>query len=194
MNDNFWTVIKIVAAIAATILIYNFLDPDSSIEFNSFSNIDTSIEKLGEILSASIEDRDARREAELEFNEFSDMVIEGEIAPEEFEEIASSILNMRMSEISETDERNQAIIRQLRRAQFSSNVIAESQEELDVKLESIALKIKDLTTFQEEYYGHFLHSDMLADLKNAPEVPEVIEQNTVEMVKVCNCNEKKIYG
>ena len=182
MNDNFWTAIKIVAAIAVTFLIYDFLDPDSSTKINNFSNIDNSIEKLGYILSASINDRDTRKEAELEFKEFSELVTEGEISPDKFEDIASSILNMRMSEISETVERNQAIIRDLKRARATSFFIDESPEELEIKLETIAIKIKDLTTFQEDYYAHFLYSDMLADLKNFPEEPEINETIIIEMM------------
>ena len=182
MNDNFWTGLKIVAAVAATFLIYDFLDPDYSDKINSLTHIDTSIEKLENILSASIEDRGARKEAEFEFKEFSDMVVEGEISPDKFEDIASSILNMRMNKNSEADERNQAIIRELKRAQVTSSFIIESPEELEGILDSIAIRINNLTTFQEDYYRHFLHSDELADLKISAEGPENVEPNIVEIV------------
>lgn len=182
MNDNFWTVLKIVVAVGATILVYKFLDSGSSVEIKNFSLIDTSIEKLGEILSASIEDNDARREAKLEFKEFSDLVMEGEIAPDEIEDIASSILNMRMRKTPDISKSTKEIIRALKRARATSSFIEESPEELAVILDSIAVKINNLTIFQEEYYQRFLHSEYLTDLKVSAETPWLIESDKIQVV------------
>jgi len=182
MNDRIWAGLKIVAAVAATLLVYNFLDSGSSIEINKSSLIDSSIEKLGEILSSSIEDFDARKEAELEFKEFSDLVTEGEISPDELEDIASSILNMRMVKSSDVRKSSKEIIRELKRVRATSSFIIESPEELELKLDSIAVKIKDLTTFQEEYYQQFFLSEKLADLKNTGEIPEIAESNEFQIL------------
>ena len=182
MNDNFWTLIKIVVAVGATLLVYKFLDSGSSVEIKNFSLIDISIEKLGEILSASIEDNDARREAKLEFKEFSDLVMEGEIAPDEIEDIASSILNMRMRKNPDISKSTKEIIRALKRARATSSFIEESPEELAVILDSIAVKINNLTIFQEEYYQRFLHSEYLTDLKVSAETPGLIESDKIQVV------------
>ena len=182
MNDNFWTLIKIVVAVGATLLVYKFLDSGSSVEIKNFSLIAISIEKLGEILSASIEDNDARREAKLEFKEFSDLVMEGEIAPDEIEDIASSILNMRMRKNPDISKSTKEIIRALKRARATSSFIEESPEELAVILDSIAVKINNLTIFQEEYYQRFLHSEYLTDLKVSAETPGLIESDKIQVV------------
>jgi len=182
MNDNFWTVLKILAAVGATLFVYKFLDSGSTIERNDFSLIDTSIEKLGEILYASIEDNDARREAKLEFKEFSYLVVEGEIAPDKIEDIASTILNMRMRKNPDNRKSTEDIIRALKRARATSSFIVESSEELEVKLDSIAVKINNLTTFQEEYYHRFFHSEYLTDLKISAELPEHIELDDIQVV------------
>lgn len=182
MNDNFWTLLKIVVAVGATLLVYKFLDSGSSVEIKNFSLIDISIEKLGEILSASIEDNDARREAKLEFKEFSDLVMEGEIAPDEIEDIASSILNMRMRKPPDISKSTKEIIRALKRARATSSFIEESPEELAVILDSIAVKINNLTIFQEEYYQRFLHSEYLTDLKVSAETPGLIESDKIQVV------------
>lgn len=182
MNDNFWTLLKIVVAVGATLLVYKFLDSGSSVEIKNFSLIDISIEKLGEILSASIEDNDARREAKLEFKEFSDLVMEGEIAPDEIEDIASSILNMRMRKNPDISKSTKEIIRALKRARATSSFIEESPEELAVILDSIAVKINNLTIFQEEYYQRFLHSEYLTDLKVSAETPGLIESDKIQVV------------
>lgn len=182
MNDNFWTLLKIVVAVGATLLVYKFFDSGSSVEIKNFSLIDTSIEKLGEILSASIEDNDARREAKFEFKEFSDLVMEGEIAPDEIEDIASSILNMRMRKTPDISKSTKEIIRALKRARATSSFIEESPEELAVILDSIAVKINNLTIFQEEYYQRFLHSEYLTDLKVSAGTPGLIESDKIQVV------------
>ena len=182
MNDNFWTVLKIVAAVGATFLVYEFLGSGSSIEINNFSLIDSSIEKLGDILSASIEDNDARREARIEFKEFSNLVSEGEIAPDEIEIIASSILNMRMRKDSEIGNSAKEIIKALKRAQATSSFIVESPEVLETKLDSIAIKIDNLTIFQEEYYQRFFHSENLSDLNKSTESSDNIRSEEIQVV------------
>jgi len=182
MKENFWTVLKIAAAVGATLLVYEFLDSGSSIEITNLSPIDFSIEKLGEILSASIEDFAARKEAELEFKEFSDLVTVREISPDELEDIASSILNLRMVKSSDVHKSSKEIIRALKRARATSSFIVESPEELEIKLDSIAIKINNLTSFQEEYYRQFLHLENLVDLKDPSEIPDVSEVNKVQVV------------
>ena len=182
MNDNFWTVLKIVAAVGATFLVYDILDSGSSVEIDKFSLIDSSIEKLGDILSASIEDNDARREARSEFEDFSDLVSEGEISPDKIEEIASSILNLRMRKDSEVGRGAKEIIRIIRRARATSSFIVESTEELEVKLDSIAIRINNLRAFQEEYYQRFLHSKDLTDMKNFHEQSEIKELDKIQIV------------
>ena len=182
MNNNFWTVLKIIAAVGATILVYEFLDSGSSIEIDKFSLMDSSIEKLGDILSASIEDNDVRREARIEFKEFSDLVSEGEIGPDEIENIASSILNMRMRKDSEIGNSAKEIIKALKRAQATSSFIVESPEALETKLDSIAIKIDNLTIFQEEYYQRFFHSENLSDLNKSTEPSESIRSDEIQVV------------
>ncbi len=182
MNDNFWTLLKIVAAVGVTFLVYEILDSGSSAETDNISLIDSSIEKLGNILSASIEDNDARREARSEFEDFSDLVSEGEIAPDKIEEIASSILNLRMKKDSEVGKSAEEIIRIIRGARATSSFIVESPEEFEVKLDSIAVRINNLRTFQEEYYQRFLHSEDLTDLKNSAERSEIQELDKVQVV------------
>ena len=181
MNDNFWTFLKIVAAVGATFLVYEFLDPSASNETNNTSLIDSSLEKLEDILSASIEDNDARRDARLEFQEFSDLVSEGEISPDQIEDIASSILNMRMKKSRENGKNVEEIIRALRRARSTSSFTFDSSEELEIKLDSIAIKINSLKTFQEEYYVQFLHSEILADFKKSAELSEIIESENIQV-------------
>lgn len=182
MNDNFWTVLKIVAAVGATFLVYEILDSGSSVEIDKFSLIDSSIEKLGDILSASIEDNDARREARSEFEDFSDLVNEGEISPDKIEEIASSILNLRMRKDSEVARSAIEIIRIIRRARATSSFIVESPEELEVTLDSIAIRINNLSSFQEEYYQRFLHSEDLTDMKNFAEQSRIKELDNIQVV------------
>lgn len=182
MNDNFWTLLKIVAAVGATFLVYEILNSGSSVEIDKISLIDSSIEKLGDILSASIEDNDARREARSEFEDFSDLVSEGEISPDKIEEIASSILNLRMRKESEVGRSAKEIIRTIRRARATSSFIVESPEELELKLDSIAIRINNLRAFQEEYYQRFLHSEDLADLKNFAEQSQIKEMDNIQVV------------
>lgn len=182
MNDNFWTLLKIVAAVGATFLVYEILNSGSSVEIDKFSLIDSSIEKLGDILSASIEDNDARREARSEFEDFSDLVNEGEISPDKIEEIASSILNLRMRKESEVGRSAKEIIRTIRRARATSSFIVESPEEFELKLDSIAIRINNLRAFQEEYYQRFLHSEDLTDLKNFAERSEIKELDKIQVV------------
>lgn len=182
MNDNFWTLLKIVAAVGATFLVYEILDSGSSVEIDKFSLIDSSIEKLGDILSASIEDNDARREARSEFEDFSDLVNEGEISPDKIEEIASSILNLRMRKDSEVARSAIEIIRIIRRARATSSFIVESPEELEVTLDSIAIRINNLSSFQEEYYQRFLHSEDLTDMKNFAEQSRIKELDNIQVV------------
>lgn len=180
MNDNFWTLLKIVAAVGATFLVYEFLDSGSQIETGNNSLIISSIEKLGDILSASIEDNEIKREANLEFKEFSELVMEGEIAPDEIEDIASSILNLRMRKEPDIRISAKNIIRSLKRARATSNFMVESTEDLEVKLDSIAIKIDNLSSFQEEYYRRFLHLK-LADLKESEELSGNIEPDNIQV-------------
>ena len=60
MNEKFWTFIKIIAAVIATVLIYNFMNKGILSEFIEPSIVESSMDKLHEILMSRTREADAK--------------------------------------------------------------------------------------------------------------------------------------
>lgn len=159
MNEKFWTFIKIIAAVIATVLIYNFMNKGILSEFIEPSLVESSMDKLHEILMSRTREADAKENLDKIFEEFSEKVVDGEIAPEEVEDIASSILNLRMVVNPDFDAEIRRIIVEIERAQGSVDFPVASKRAISIKLDSIAIRIEELSAFQEENLSELIGID-----------------------------------
>ena len=159
MNEKFWTFIKIIAAVIATVLIYNFMNKGILSEFIEPSLVESSMDKLHEILMSRTREADAKENLDKIFEEFSEKVTGGEIAPEEVEDIASSILNLRMVVNPDFDAEIRRIIVEIERAQENVDFSVASKQAISIKLDSIAIRIEELSAFQEENLSELIGID-----------------------------------
>ena len=159
MNERFWTFIKIITAVIATVLIYNFMNQGILSNFIQPSLVESSMDKLHEILLSSTREADAREDLDKIFEEFSEKVVEGEIAPEEVEDIASSILNLRIIVNPDFDAEIRRIIVEIEEAQEKNRFNVLPKEAISIKLDSIAVRIKELSSFQEEHLSELIAID-----------------------------------
>ncbi|MCH8289091.1 MAG: hypothetical protein IID12_08310 [Candidatus Marinimicrobia bacterium] len=159
MNEKFWTFIKIIAAVIATVLIYNFMNKGILSEFIEPSIVESSMDKLHEILMSRTREADAKENLDKIFEEFSEKVAGGEIAPEEVEDIASSILNLRMVVNPDFDAEIRRIIVGIERAHENVDFSAASKQAISIKLDSIAIRIEELSAFQEENLSELIGID-----------------------------------
>ena len=159
MNEKFWTFIKIIAAVIATVLIYNFMNKGILSEFIEPSLVESSMDKLHEILMSRTREADAKDNLDKIFEEFSEKVVDGEIAPEEVEDIASSILNLRMVVNPDFDAEIRRIIVEIEKAQESVDFPVASKQAISIKLDSIAFRIEELSAFQEENLSELIGID-----------------------------------
>jgi len=159
MNEKFWTFIKIIAAVTATVLIYNFMNKGMLSEFIEPSLVESSMDKLHEILMSRTQEEGAKEDIDKIFEEFSEKVVEGEISPEEVEDIASSILNLRMIVIPDFDAEIRRIIAEIEKVQQKDHSSVASKEAISLKLDSVANRIKELYSFQEENLSELIGID-----------------------------------
>ena len=159
MNEKFWTFIKIITAVIATVLIYNFMNKGILSEFIEPSLVESSMDKLREILMNRTREADAKEDLDKIFEEFAEKVLEGEISPEEVEDIASSILNLRMTVNPDFDAEIRRIIVEIEKAQEKDHSNGASKEAISMKLDSIAIRIKELSSFQEENLSELIRID-----------------------------------
>ena len=159
MNEKFWTFIKIIAAVIATVLIYNFMNKGILSEFIEPSIVESSMDKLHEILMSRTREADAKENLDKIFEEFSEKVAGGEIAPEEVEDIASSILNLRMVVNPDFDAEIRRIIVEIEKAQENVDFSAASKQAISIELDSIAIRIEELSAFQEENLSELIGID-----------------------------------
>ncbi len=159
MNERIWTFIKIIAAVIATVLIYNFMNYGIVSNFIEPSLVESSMHKLHEILMSRTREADAKENLDKIFAEFSEKVVEGEIAPEEVEDIASSILNLRMVVNPDFDAEIRRIIVEIEKAQENVDFSAASKEAISIKIDSIASRIEELFSFQEENLSELIGID-----------------------------------
>ena len=159
MNERFWTFIKIITAVIATVLIYNFVNYGIPLNFVRPSLVESSMDKLHEILISRTREVGAKEDLDKIFAEFSEKVVEGKIAPEEVEDIASSILNLRMIVNPDFETEIHRIIVEIEKAQERDHSIVTSKEAISIKLDSIAIRIKELSSFQEEVLSELIGID-----------------------------------
>ncbi len=159
MNEKFWTFIKIITAVTATVLIYNFMNKGIVSEFIEPSLVESSMDKLHEILMSRTREEGAKEDLDKIFDEFLGKVVEGEIAPEEVENIASSILNLRMIVNPDFDAEIRRIIVEIEKVQEKDHSHVASKEAISLKLDSIAVRIKELSSFQEENLSELIAID-----------------------------------
>ena len=104
---------------------------------------------LNNILSESVPDNKTGENARKSFQVFSEKISKGEITPEEFQDVAAAILNIRMEEGINIDSELKKIILDMEFAQKEAELNRLSGKTLDAKYESIALKIEELPAFQD---------------------------------------------
>ena len=150
MKENFWTLLKVLFAIVVAVIIHNYFSGASSTNVAKSLLIDSSLERLNKILTESISDNATGESARKNFKSFSEKVSKGEITPEEFQDVAAAILNIRMDEGINIDGELEKIILDMEFAQKEAELNKLSGITLDAKYESIALKIEELAAFQEE--------------------------------------------
>ena len=159
MNEKFWTFFKIITAVIATVLIYNFMNKGTVSEFIEPSLVESSMDKLHEILMSRTREEGAKEDLDKIFEEFSEKVAGGEIAPEEVEDIASSILNLRMTVNTDFDAEIHRIIVEMKKAQKKVHSNVASKKAISIKLDSIAIRIEELSLFQEENLSELIGID-----------------------------------
>ncbi len=175
MKENFWTTLKVLTAIGASLVIYNYFNGKFSSNLNQSALIN-SLTALNDILTKSVNDNKTGEYARKEFESFSEKVSSGEIAPEEFQDVAAAILNIRLEEGAKLDTELKKIILDMEFARKESELNKMSGEVLDEKYESIALKIKELALFQEENIKNLSLTDQWSKLTPTTE-PQTSQDN-----------------
>ena len=193
MKDNIWTMLKVMFTIAVSILIYNYFNGEFSPNIAKSTLIDSSLEMLKDILAESVNDNETGESARKNFQSFSEKVSKGEITPEEFQDVAAAILNIRMEKGINIDSDLQKIILDMKFAQKEAELNKLSGKVSDAQYESIALKIEELASFQEENIPILTLTDHWSKITPAaePQMPKkssrveiIIAYDPVEPVRV----------
>ena len=180
MKENFWTTLKVLTAIAASLIIYDYFSGKFSSNLNQSALIN-SLTALNDILTKSMNDTETAEYARKEFETFSEKVSSGEIAPEEFQDVAAAILNIRLEEGAKLDTELKKIILDMEFARKEAELNMMSGEVLDEKYESIALKIEELALFQEENIKNLSLTDQWSELTPSTK-PQTSQYNYEENV------------
>lgn len=181
MKDNFWTTLKILFAIGVSILIYNYFNGEFSSNVEQSSLIKSSLEMLSDILTESVPDNATGESARKNFKSFSEKVSKGEITPEEFQDVAAAILNIRMEEVINIDSELKKIILDMEFAQKGAELNTLTGNALEEKYESIALKIEELAAFQEENIPNLILTDRWSKITLPLESPTSNKSRGVEI-------------
>jgi len=183
MKDNIWTMLKVLFTIVVSILIYNYFNGEFSPNIAKSTLIDSSLEMLKDILAESVNDNETGERK----------VSKGEITPEEFQDVAAAILNIRMEKGVNIDSDLQKIILDMKFAQKEAELNKLSGKVSDAQYESIALKIEELASFQEENIPILTLNDHWSKITPAaePQMPKkssrveiIIAYDPVEPVRV----------
>ncbi|MCH8273131.1 MAG: hypothetical protein IIB41_07740 [Candidatus Marinimicrobia bacterium] len=169
MKDNFWTFLKVLIALGVSIFIYNFFTGEFSPNAGQSFLIKSSLEMLSDILTESVNDNATGESVRKNFKSFSEKVSKGEITPEEFQDVAAAILNIRMEEEINLDSELKKIILNMEFAQKETGLMKLSHKALDEKYESIALKIEELAAFQEENIPYLILKDQWSKITSSLE-------------------------
>lgn len=193
MKDNIWTMLKVLFTIVVSFLIYNYFNGEFSPNIAKSTLIDSSLEMLKDILAESVNDNETGESARKSFQSFSEKVSKGEITPEEFQDVAAAILNIRMEKGVNIDSDLQKIILDMKFAQKEAELNKLSGKVSDAQYESIALKIEELASFQEENIPILTLNDHWSKITPAaePQMPKkssrveiIIAYDPVEPVRV----------
>ena len=179
MKENFWTLLKVLSAIGVSIIIHNYFSGDFSSNVVRSTLIDSSLEMLNDILTESVNDNATGESARQNFKSFSEKVSKGEITPEEFQDVAAAILNIRMEERVNIDSELKKIILDMEFAEKVAELNKMSGTALNAKYESIALKIEELAAFQEENIPNLILNDQWSKV-----TPSTMPQNLNKSGKV----------
>ena len=182
MKDNFWTFLKVLIALGVSIFIYNFFTGEFSPNVGQSFLIKSSLEMLSDILTESVNDNATGESARKNFKSFSEKVSKGEITPEEFQDVAAAILNIRMEEEINIDSELKKIILNMEFAQKETELIKFSDIALDEKYEAIALKIEELAAFQEENIPNLILKDQWSKITSSLESQTGKKSRNVEII------------
>ena len=182
MKDKFWTFLKVLIALGVSIFIYNFFTGEFSPNVGQSFLIKSSLEMLSDILTESVNDNATGESARKNFKSFSEKVSKGEITPEEFQDVAAAILNIRMEEEINIDSELKKIILDMEFAQKEIGLIKLSDKALDEKYESIALKIEELAAFQEENIPNLILKDQWSKITSSLESQTAKKSRNVEII------------
>ena len=182
MNDNIWTMLKVLFTIVVSILIYNYFNGEFSPNIAKSTLIDSSLEMLKDILAESVNDNETGKSARKNFQSFSEKVSKGEITPEEFQDVAAAILNIRMEKGVNIDSDLQKIILDMKFAQKEAELNKMSGKASDAQYESIALKIEELASFQEENKPILTLNDHWSKITPAAEPQMLKKGSSVEII------------
>ncbi len=182
MKDNFLTLLKVLFALGVSIFIYNFFTGEFSPNVEQSSLIKSSLEMLSDILTESVNDNATGESVRKNFKSFSEKVSKGEITPEEFQDVAAAILNIRMEEGINIDSELKKIILDMEFAQKETELNKLSGKALDEEYESIALKIEELAVFQEENLPNFILNDRWSKITSSLESQTAQKSRDVEII------------
>ena len=174
--------LKVLFAIGVSIVIYNYFSGEFSSNIAQSSLIDSSLEMLNDILAESVTDNETGASARKSFQSFSEKVSKGEITPEEFQDVAAAILNIRMEEGVNIDSELEKIILDMEFAQKVAELNKMSGKALNAKYESIALKIEELAAFQEENIPNLTVSDQRSKITSPAELQTPKKSGKVEII------------
>ena len=182
MKENFWAMLKVLFAIGFSVLIYNYFSGEFSSKVEQSSLIKSSLAMLNNILSESVPDNKTGENARKSFQVFSEKISKGEITPEEFQDVAAAILNIRMEEGINIDSELKKIILDMEFAQKEAELNRLSGKTLDAKYESIALKIEELAAFQEENLPYLTLREQLSKVTPSAEFQTLKKSSTMEVI------------
>jgi len=137
---------------------------------------------LNDILTESVNKNETGENARKSFEAFSEKVSKGEITPEEFQDVAVAILNIRMEEGINIDRELKKIILDMEFAQKEADLNKLTGKALDPKYESIALKIEELAAFQEENLPNLIINDRWSKITPSSEPPTSKKSHDVEIL------------
>lgn len=168
--------LKVMIALGVSVFIFNYFQGDFSPNIEQSSLINSSLEMLNDILSESVTDNETGENVRKSFRSFSEKVTKGEIPPEEFQDVAAAILNIRMEEGINRDSDLKKIILDMEFAQKEAELNELSGIALNEKYESIALKIEELAAFQEENRQNLILNDQWSKVA-LPSEPHIEKDN-----------------
>lgn len=171
MKENFWTMLKVLFATGLSILIFNYFSGNFSSNIEQSSLIKSSLAMLNDILSESVSNNETGDIARRSFRAFSEKVSKGEISPDEFQDIAAAILNIRMEQGIKLDSELKKIILDMEFAEKEAELNDLSGRTLDAKYEAIALKIEELAAFQDENLPNLTLTDQWSKVSQPTKLP-----------------------